>query len=194
MVDVLEQAIEAEAQAQAICMQTGISERAYKAFVARKNRCSRATDGRQELPLLAVFRRPAPRRWPKTLRRGPKGCTSIMLTLTRPAGRWSRRWASRLASADSGRSRTGRRWMCALCASRETLARHDGLADFALCHAGAWHGGLVAVRDRGTKSGMAAENPRRQGESRPLRSPSRNPVPMSPTSTMTATAMATAMF
>ena len=32
----IEQAIEAEAQAQAICMQTGDFERAYKAFVARE--------------------------------------------------------------------------------------------------------------------------------------------------------------
>ncbi|GFE51375.1 enoyl-CoA hydratase [Roseobacter cerasinus] len=33
----IEQAIEAEAQAQAICMQTGDFERAYKAFVAKEN-------------------------------------------------------------------------------------------------------------------------------------------------------------
>ena len=32
----IEQAIEAEAQAQAICMQTGDFERAYKAFVAKE--------------------------------------------------------------------------------------------------------------------------------------------------------------
>ena len=32
----LDQAIEAEAQAQAICMQTGDFERAYKAFVAKQ--------------------------------------------------------------------------------------------------------------------------------------------------------------
>jgi enoyl-CoA hydratase/carnithine racemase len=32
----IEQAIEAEAQAQAICMQTGDFERAYQAFVAKK--------------------------------------------------------------------------------------------------------------------------------------------------------------
>ena len=32
----LEQAIEAEAQAQAICMQTADFERAYRAFVARE--------------------------------------------------------------------------------------------------------------------------------------------------------------
>jgi enoyl-CoA hydratase/carnithine racemase len=32
----LDQAIEAEAQAQAICMQTGDFERAYRAFVARE--------------------------------------------------------------------------------------------------------------------------------------------------------------
>ncbi|MGI9493712.1 MAG: enoyl-CoA hydratase family protein, partial [Geminicoccaceae bacterium] len=32
----LDQAIEAEAQAQAICMQTGDLERAYKAFIDKK--------------------------------------------------------------------------------------------------------------------------------------------------------------
>jgi enoyl-CoA hydratase/carnithine racemase len=32
----IEQAIEAEAQAQAICMQTGDFERAYKAFAAKE--------------------------------------------------------------------------------------------------------------------------------------------------------------
>ncbi|MEH6392451.1 MAG: enoyl-CoA hydratase, partial [Sulfitobacter sp.] len=32
----IEQAIEAEAQAQAICMQTGDFERAYAAFVAKR--------------------------------------------------------------------------------------------------------------------------------------------------------------
>ena len=37
----LEQAIEAEAQAQAICMQTADFERAYRAFVAHEQaRCS----------------------------------------------------------------------------------------------------------------------------------------------------------
>ncbi len=41
----LDQAIEAEAQAQAICMQTRDFERAYNAFVKKKkNPCSRATD------------------------------------------------------------------------------------------------------------------------------------------------------
>ena len=45
----IEQAIEAEAQAQAICMQTGDFERAYQAFVAKKNQSLRATNGRYEL-------------------------------------------------------------------------------------------------------------------------------------------------
>ena len=40
----LEQAIEAEAQAQAICMQTADFERAYRAFVAKERPCSRATE------------------------------------------------------------------------------------------------------------------------------------------------------
>jgi enoyl-CoA hydratase/carnithine racemase len=41
----LEQAIEAEAQAQAICMQTRDFERAYRAFVPRNSRCFKGTDG-----------------------------------------------------------------------------------------------------------------------------------------------------
>jgi enoyl-CoA hydratase/carnithine racemase len=40
----LDQAIEAEAQAQAICMQTEDFERAYDGLRAKQSRCSRATD------------------------------------------------------------------------------------------------------------------------------------------------------
>ena len=40
----MDEAIEAEAQAQAICMQTHDFERAYRAFVAREKPSSRATD------------------------------------------------------------------------------------------------------------------------------------------------------
>jgi hypothetical protein len=42
----LEQAIEAEAQAQAICMQTRISSGPTGPLWQRKSRCSRATEGR----------------------------------------------------------------------------------------------------------------------------------------------------
>ena len=41
----VDEAIEAEAQAQAICMQTRDFERAYRAFVEKRRRSSRATDG-----------------------------------------------------------------------------------------------------------------------------------------------------
>ena len=52
----LGECIEAEAQAQAICMQTKDFERAYHAFVAKQKPSSRAIDGRQEFPRLAVLR------------------------------------------------------------------------------------------------------------------------------------------
>ena len=45
----VDEAIEAEAQAQAICMQTKDYERAYEAFVAKRSRCSRAIEALIEL-------------------------------------------------------------------------------------------------------------------------------------------------
>ena len=60
----IEQAIEAEAQAQAICMQTQDFERAYHAFAAKRSRCSRETEWPTHVPGLAVLRRRA------TARRG----------------------------------------------------------------------------------------------------------------------------
>ena len=41
----LDSAIDAEAEAQAICMETEDFRRAYRAFVARENRYSKAIDG-----------------------------------------------------------------------------------------------------------------------------------------------------
>ena len=71
----LDQAIEAEAQAQAICMQTRDFRRAYEAFVAKERPCSRATDGRSQLPRLALLRGPPPRarRRPRRLGRPRAG-------------------------------------------------------------------------------------------------------------------------
>ena len=61
----LDQAIEAEAQAQAICMQTQDFERAYQAFVAKAEAGVRGQlMADRELPRLAVLRAPPPRRSP----------------------------------------------------------------------------------------------------------------------------------
>ena len=61
----LDAAIEAEAEAQAICMQTQDFRRAYDAFVAKTGRSSRATDADSSdgsrASRLAFLRRPAPR-------------------------------------------------------------------------------------------------------------------------------------
>ncbi|WP_442907949.1 enoyl-CoA hydratase-related protein [Halomonas sp. PA16-9] len=57
----LEQAIESEAQAQAICMQTNDFERAYHAFVAKQKPEFKGTDERQELSSVALFRGQTPR-------------------------------------------------------------------------------------------------------------------------------------
>ena len=64
----LDQAIEAEAQAQAICMQTQDFARAYEAFADKGSRCSRATDGRPSF-LDWPFFDDAIARWPPSSRR-----------------------------------------------------------------------------------------------------------------------------
>jgi acyl-CoA dehydrogenase len=65
-----------------------------------------------------------------------------MPTPTRPAARWS---ALGEAGGFSHRGRrTARRSMCArLCLIRETLARHDGLADFAFAMQGLGTGAIT---------------------------------------------------
>jgi acyl-CoA dehydrogenase len=50
-----------------------------------------------------------------------------------------------------------------LCLIRETLARHDGLADFAFAMQGLGTGAISLFGSHEQKSAMAEENPRRQG-------------------------------
>jgi hypothetical protein len=66
-----------------------------------------------------------------------------------------------------------------LCLIRETLARHDGLADFAFAMQGLGMGALSCSERPNSAAGSSRRAPARR--SPPSRSPSRPPAPMSPT-------------
>ncbi len=144
----IEQAIEAEAQAQAICMQTADFERAYHAFVAKEKPVFRGglSNGGPELSELAVLRGRTPDAGACAGCNGRRARWAISITRMPmpPAARWWQIWARQAGCAhsavDPGR---GARWMCArLCLIRETLARHDGLADFAFAMQGLGTGAI----------------------------------------------------
>ena len=158
----------------------------------RRNRCSRATERcaegrlrrsiRQMKPvearwLTAVFStgrssRTATGRWPTSWtpgRRQPAG--RRMATSMRPAadlvaalGRGG--WLRPIAAATGGRARST---CAALCLIRETLARHDGLADFAFAMQGLGTGAISLFGTPEQQADMAAEDARRDRRSPPLR-------------------------
>ena len=106
----------------------------------RKNRCSRAIDGRPELSQLALLRRPPPRAGDggRAFRQRPEqrswrcGCG-----LPCPCCRLGEAGIAAHSGAEDGLMdvRT-------LCLIRETLARHDGLADFAFAMQGLGTGAI----------------------------------------------------
>ena len=140
----LDAAIEAEAQAQAICMQTRDFERAYDAFVVKtgKARFRRGLMLRATTSwIVAVLRGPrtaASMRRAPTLRQGRRSgpdrrptATSVLTCARRIVKALGSGWLApsrrRLKTSFDVRS---------LCLIRETLAHHHGLADFAFAMQG----------------------------------------------------------
>ena len=188
----LDQAIEAEAQAQAICMQT----RRLRPRLPRLRRQGKA-GVRGQLMADRTFLA-----WPffedrhrALAERSTPGATdnlarSTTPTPTPPAATLVRQARRRRLAAPTPPStptipapldvRT-------LCLIRETLARHDGLADFAFAMQGLGTGAISPLRHARAAARWLPEDPRRRRASPPSPSPSRSPAPTSPTSTMTAT-------
>ena len=151
----LDAAIEAEAEAQAICMQTNDFHRAYEAFVAKQPPRSKATETRS---------RPAMNRdhldWPFFDAAHRALAADVERWAPMPALR-SRARRSSMPPAAISCARSGEAgWLryCvpaayggalpaldsrALCLVRETLAWHDGLADFAFAMQGLGSGAIT---------------------------------------------------
>ena len=162
-------AIEAEAQAQAICMQTQDFERAYERVPGQG---AAGLRGRLNARV-AVLRGSSPR----VRRRSRRACRrSRRPSSTRAAGRscagWrDDGWLAALRSRQPLDVRT-------LCLARETLAYHDALADFAFAMQGLGRGPITlfgddALRERTCRRWPPARRSRRS------RSPSRRPAPTS---------------
>ena len=99
----------------------------------------------------------------------------------------------RLAGADRAAATTTHALdVRSLALARETLARHAGLADFRLRHAGPRRRADLAVRQPSAARGMAAAHAAPARRSPLSRSPSRTPAPTSPTSPRPRGATATA--
>ena len=159
----LEQAIEAEAQAQAICMQGQDFHRAYNAFVAKENLSLWGTNARSKLSKLALFEENH-RAWAANVQHV---AATLSIDHSDPDA------ACRALVSDLGangilaptssddQSFDVRK----LCLAREILAYHDGLADFSFAMQGLEQGqsrSLAAKR----KIGMACQNTQGRGHFR----------------------------
>jgi hypothetical protein len=145
----IEQAIEAEAQAQALCMLTEDFSRAYHAFVAKQNRSFKETDMADTSYLKWPFFE-APSRtsgavagclgqaehcacaWPRC------GCRMPQTGQGPGRGRLAAACGCGTAYGGAGEQIDTR----AICLIRETLARHSGLADFAFAMQGLGSGAI----------------------------------------------------
>ncbi len=88
-------------------------------------------------------------------------CLSITATWTRPVAGWSRNWGGAAGCAIRAARQLDIR---ALCIIRETLARHDGLADFAFAMQGLGMGAVTLFGMRGNGRGWTG-----RGQARPFR-------------------------
>ena len=180
----LDQAIEAEAQAQAICMQTRDFERAYRAFVAKDKPCSRAIEwptapsspGRSSTTAIATWpsgwRAGAPTNLPVAHDDVDAACRELVAQ-PRPG---------RLAEADRGSTQANpARSTCARCASaaRRWPVMTGSPISPSPCRGSA--PGALSLFGNAGAAALAGANPRRPARSRPLPFRSRAPAPMSPT-------------
>ena len=193
----IDEAIEAEAQAQAICMQTEDFARAYQRL---RRQAEAGVRGQLTWPTRSFLD------WPffddrhrelaaRARRLGRRSTSPTAYTTTdvdaacralvrrSGAGGWLR-----YAVPAAVRRRADVLDMRALCLVRETLARHDGLADFAFAMQGLGSGaitlfGTAAQQARATCRAVAAAR-----RSPPSRCPSPRPAPTSPRMACTARA------
>jgi alkylation response protein AidB-like acyl-CoA dehydrogenase len=144
----VDEAIEAEAQAQAICMATNDFHRAYHAFVAKQKPASKETDVADKAYLDWPFFEPRHRRWNASSIPGPPqtfmhahGAMSMP-----PAARWCAAgrggWLRHAVGGAQYGGATDALDTRAMCLIRETLARHEGLADFAFAMQGLGSGAI----------------------------------------------------
>ena len=156
------------------------------------NRCSRATDALPaprscaRLARLAVLRA-APSRLARAARRVRRFARlrrrSTTATSTAPAASWCASLGdaglldAAVAPPDGDARAIDSR---SACLARETLAWHDGLADFAFAMQGLGSGADRPRRLAGTEARRAAEDRARANGSPPSRCPRRKPAPTSP--------------
>ena len=169
-------AIEAEARAQAICMETEDFRRAYEAFAAKRQPAVRGQLAMAPRhPRVAVFRRRAPRvraaagAWVGATSGGPAAWrTRRRCRLPR-----SRRGAWRGSCGAGGSAEAARALdVRTLCLARETLAYRSGLGRFRVRHAGARQRSDLAVRLRRAEARAICRGSRAGAPSRRSRSPS----------------------
>ena len=177
----LDAAIEAEAEAQAICMQTADFRRAYEAFVAKQQAqvrgelawTGRISTGRSSPTSIARSRRTSAlgrrRRSTATDHADVDAVCRARVRALGAAG-WLRycvpaAHGGALAALDSR----------ALCIARETLAYHDGLADFAFAMQGLGSGAITLAGQRRAEGALAARGG--AGHARSPRSRCRSPTP-----------------
>ena len=156
----LDQAIESEAQAQAICMQTKDFDAPTEAFAAKRKARFRGGLMADRSFLDWPFFEPPTAISPARSDAGGRiaarwgidhgdvdaACRSLVSTLGQ--GGWLQHSAAP-ARNGAGPVRT-------LCLTRETLARHDGLGRFRLRHAGPWARGVTLFGTDAQRSGCRA--------------------------------------
>ena len=145
------------------------ADRRFPARLSRPSRpstspCSRATDGRSQLPRLAVFRAARIARWPRRARAlVPPAARRLIdeqdVDAELPRG-WSRRsakrgcWAHASPAPHGGGAARARRPQPLPC--RELLAYHAGLADFAFAMQGLGTGPITLFGTEAQKARTAA--------------------------------------
>ena len=188
----IDQAIEAEAQAQAICMLTEDFGRAYQrlrrqAEAGVRGQLSDGAMSRHALPRLAVLRAAPPRAARASSTPGPRR-TSPHDARRRRRRRSAARWCARsahggwLRHAVAGTAYGGAAEAIdtrAICLIRETLARHSGLADFAFAMQGLGSGAITPGRQRRRRRRATCRGWRAARRSPPSRCPSPRPAPTS---------------
>ena len=167
----IEQAIEAEAQAQAICMQTEDFKRAYEAFAAKQKpvfggRLKRALRTTRT-PGAALLRRGAPRAGASAWTPGRRSRASTSATTARACRDWvaalgAHGWLRYCVPAAHGGA-LERLDSRALVILRETLAFHSPLADFAFAMQGLGSGAITLAGTPAQQAALPARGgPRRQ--------------------------------
>ena len=153
----VEEAIEAEAQAQAICMATNDFHRAYQAFVGSRSRPSRAIErdrcGLLDWPFFEERHRALGGRleeWAVAdalLNRARMSTPRVAVwCVTRRRG--LAQYAVRRDPTTEVQAPTRYRHREPFCLARETLAWHSGLADFVFAMQGLGSGAITLVRQR----------------------------------------------